>query len=64
MRDAQRKDAGIDAVSAAEIIGTFPTNRFDKINWSMPVDRSSFFVDLRAISEEILGLQAGFPAGE
>ena len=58
MQNAQRKDAGIDAVSAAEIIGTFPSGRFDKITWSNPVDRSSFFVDLRTISEEILGLSA------
>jgi len=58
MRDAQLKDAGIDPVSAAEIVASFPAQRFDAIKWSEPPDRDSFVKDLRTIAEEILGLPA------
>jgi hypothetical protein len=58
---AERKDAGIDAVSAAEIIGSFPARRFENIRWSKPIDRSMFLEDLRTISAEILGISIGLP---
>ena len=51
---ATRKDAGIDEVSAAEIIDSFPEQRFDVIRWSGTVDKREFFEDLKRISYEIL----------
>lgn len=56
LHDSSRKDAGIDAVTAAEIIASFPPARFDNIRWSKPVERSIFMADLRTIANEILGL--------
>jgi hypothetical protein len=56
LRDSSRKDAGTDAVTAAEIIASFPPGRFDNIRWSRCVDRSAFMADLRTIANEILGL--------
>ncbi len=59
--NAQKKDAGVDAVMAAEIIGSFPSDRFDAIRWSFPVDKLSFMGDLRTIAQELLGLPTGLP---
>jgi hypothetical protein len=53
--NAQKKDAGVDAVIAAEIIGSFPADRFDAVRWSTPVDKPDFMRDLRVIAQEMLG---------
>lgn len=51
---ATKKDAGIDEVSAAEIIASFPEQRFGVIRWSKQVNQQEFFDDLQKIAHEIL----------
>jgi hypothetical protein len=56
LRAAARKDAGLDVVVAAEIIGSFPRGRLGNIRWSRPVDADLFMADLMRIAEEMLGI--------
>jgi hypothetical protein len=52
--DARAKEAGVDAYAAAEIIGSFPADRFELIKWRSPPKAEAFMEDLRLIQREIL----------
>ncbi len=51
---AKRKDAGVDAKNAAEIIKGFPKKMFWDIKWRNPPEEELFFLELDSIALNIL----------
>lgn len=54
LREAERKEAGIDAPRVADLITTFPKHLFDTIKWRRRPDPSRFFSDLDRMADDIL----------
>jgi hypothetical protein len=60
---ASRKDIGIDPITVAEIIQTFPKERIDDVQWKNPVATDEFMQNLRAIGLDILNARENSLAG-
>lgn len=56
MREAEAKEAGIDAPTLAELISTFPHELFDSVMWKSRPNPERFFDDLRTMAGDLLAV--------
>ena len=57
MTEANRKEAGIDAATVADLVRSFPKDLFDTIRWRERPDEKTFFADLAAIASDLLAVR-------
>ena len=57
MAEANRKEAGIDAATVADLVRSFPKDLFDTIRWRKRPDETTFFADLTAIASDLLAVR-------
>jgi hypothetical protein len=53
--EAQQKDAGIDPIIIADIIGSFPPSHLESIRWRVAPDSDEVIQDLHSMVGDIIG---------
>ncbi|MBK7627182.1 MAG: hypothetical protein IPJ16_08315 [Bacteroidales bacterium] len=54
VKEASEKDMWINAVEASKILDSFPLEKLDDINWTVPPDVIAFEKQLRELIKDLL----------